>query len=47
MKHNGNRMERTTLKNRRFDEERALYHLQHEDGEGCDFSGPADGESVL
>ena len=47
MKHNGNRMERTILKNRRFDEERALYHLQHGDVEGCDFSGPADGESVL
>ena len=40
-------MERTILKNRRFDEERALYHLQHGDVEGCDFSGPADGESVL
>ena len=40
-------MERIILKDRRFDEERALYHLQHGDVENCDFSGPADGESAL
>jgi len=30
-----------------FDEERALYHLQHTDVVNCVFAGPADGESVL
>ncbi len=31
----------------RFDEERALYHLQHADVVNCRFEGPADGESAL
>lgn len=30
-----------------YDEERALYHLQHTDLEDCAFAGPADGESAL
>ena len=30
-----------------YDEERALYHLQHTDLENCTFAGPADGESSL
>lgn len=30
-----------------FDQERALYHLQHADVSQCAFAGPADGESVL
>lgn len=30
-----------------FDEERALYNLQHADVADCLFAGPADGESVL
>ncbi len=30
-----------------FDEERALYYLQHADVVDCTFAGPADGESVL
>lgn len=38
---------RTTITNRQFDEERALYHLQDADVRSCTFAGPADGESVL
>ena len=32
---------------KQFDEERALYYLQHTNVEDCVFAGPADGESVL
>ena len=32
---------------KQFDEERALYYLQHSDVVDCVFAGPADGESVL
>ena len=32
---------------KQFDEERALYYLQHGDVVDCVFAGPADGESVL
>lgn len=32
---------------KQFDEERALYFLQHTDVVDCTFAGPADGESVL
>lgn len=32
---------------KQFDEERALYHLQHTDVKNCVFDGPADGESAL
>ena len=32
---------------KQFDEERALYYLQHADVVNCVFAGPADGESVL
>ena len=32
---------------KQFDEERALYYLQHADVVDCTFAGPADGESVL
>ena len=38
---------RTRIENQQFDEERALYYLQHGDVVGCVFAGPADGESVL
>lgn len=38
---------RELIRNKQFDEERALYHLQHADVEDCVFAGPADGESVL
>lgn len=38
---------RETITGKQFDEERALYHLQHADVENCVFAGPADGESVL
>lgn len=38
---------RTIIQNRQFDEERALYNLQHADLESCVFAGPADGESAL
>lgn len=38
---------RNTIKNQQFDQERALYHLQHADVRSCVFAGPADGESVL
>lgn len=40
-------IERETITGKQFDEERALYHLQHTDVENCVFAGPADGESVL
>ena len=40
-------MERTVLSNARYDQERALYHLQHGDVVNCVFAGPADGESAL
>lgn len=40
-------MERTIITGKQFDEERALYHLQHGDIVNCVFAGPADGESVL
>ncbi|MCQ2385497.1 MAG: DUF3737 family protein [Clostridia bacterium] len=36
-----------TVKNRRFDEERALYHLTDASVESCRFAGPSDGESAL
>lgn len=38
---------REHIENRRFDEERALYHLQSADVSDCTFAGPADGESAL
>lgn len=38
---------RKLIQNTQFDEERALYHLQHADVADCVFAGPADGESVL
>lgn len=38
---------RKEIKNRTFDEERALYNLKQTDVVGCTFAGPADGESVL
>ena len=38
---------REYIHNQQFDEERALYYLQHADVEDCVFAGPADGESVL
>ena len=38
---------RTVIKDRRFDEERSLYALEHCDVVDCVFAGPADGESVL
>ena len=38
---------REVICNRQFDEERALYYLQHTDVVDCVFAGPADGESVL
>ena len=40
-------MERIILSNQQFDEERALYNLQHGDVNNCVFAGPADGESAL
>lgn len=40
-------MKRTVISHRQYDEERALYHLQHGDLEDCVFAGPADGESAL
>lgn len=36
-----------TIEGRRFDEERALYHLTDARVENCTFAGPADGESAL
>ena len=38
---------REQIINKQFDEERALYYLQHTDVVKCTFAGPADGESVL
>ena len=38
---------REYIHNQQFDEERALYYLQHADVEDCVFAGPTDGESVL
>lgn len=38
---------RESITNKQFDEERALYHLQHADVTDCVFDGPADGESAL
>lgn len=38
---------RITILDKQYDEERALYHLQHGDLKRCVFAGPADGESVL
>lgn len=38
---------REKIVKRRYDQERALYHLQHADLEDCIFAGPADGESSL
>lgn len=38
---------RKTVRNQRFDEERALYNLSGADVTDCVFAGPADGESVL
>ena len=40
-------MNRTEIRVTQFDEERALYHLQHGDLYSCIFAGPADGESAL
>lgn len=38
---------RKQITGKQFDEERALYFLQHTDVEDCVFAGLADGESVL
>ena len=38
---------REQIAGKTFDEERALYYLQHADVQECTFAGPADGESVL
>lgn len=38
---------REIIQGKQFDEERALYYLQHADVVDCLFAGPADGESVL
>lgn len=38
---------RKQIKDKQFDEERALYHLTEADVKDCVFAGPADGESVL
>ena len=38
---------REEIRNKQFDEERALYYMQHTDVVDCVFAGPADGESVL
>ena len=38
---------RQQITGKQFDEERALYYLQHTDVVDCVFAGPADGESVL
>lgn len=38
---------RETIIGKQFDEERALYHLQHTDVENCIFAVPLDGESAL
>ena len=39
--------DRTTIKDKTLDEERALYGLSHADLEQVTFAGPADGESAL
>ncbi len=36
-----------TIENKKLDEERALYNLQHATVQNCTFDGPADGESAL
>lgn len=38
---------KTYLSNKQFDQERALYHLQHAELDHITFAGPADGESSL
>lgn len=38
---------RTQVNNKQYDEERALYNIQHADVKNCVFAGPADGESSL
>ncbi|MBR4290841.1 MAG: DUF3737 family protein [Oscillospiraceae bacterium] len=38
---------RRQITGKQFDEERALYYLQHADVVDCVFAGPADGESAL
>ncbi len=38
---------RDLIQNKTYDEERALYHLEHADVVDCTFAGPADGESAL
>ena len=38
---------RQQITGKQFDEERALYYLQHTDVVDCVFAGPADGESAL
>lgn len=38
---------RDLIAGKQYDEERALYHLQHTDIKDCVFAGPADGESAL
>jgi len=38
---------RKQIINQTYDEERALYHLEHADVVNCTFAGPADGESAL
>ncbi len=38
---------RTLIKDKSFDEERALYNLKYAQLIGCAFEGPADGESAL
>ncbi len=38
---------RKQIINQTYDEERALYNLEHADVMGCTFAGPADGESAL
>lgn len=37
----------TIIKNKMFDDERALYNLKNARVENCTFAGPADGESAL
>ncbi len=38
---------RNEIRDKQFDQERALYNAQHTDVVNCVFAGPADGESVL
>ena len=47
MKYNQENNDRTQITNEQYDNERALYNLQHADIINCNFAGPADGESVL